>query len=117
MLIFDGDCGFCTSTARWVVDRVTDDVSVQPWQALELAPLGLTERDVTTAAYWVDDDGRTHRGHRAVAHALEAIGGRYRPLGWLLLRPPASWAAALGYNLVARFRYRLPGSTDACRLR
>jgi predicted DCC family thiol-disulfide oxidoreductase YuxK len=37
-------------------------------------------------------------------------------LGWLLLVPPVSWLAIPVYALVARYRYRMPGSTDACRI-
>ena len=37
-------------------------------------------------------------------------------MGQLLVTPPFSWAAALGYTLIARFRHRLPGGTAACAL-
>ena len=33
MLVFDGDCGFCTSSARWIEARLPDDVAVVAWQA------------------------------------------------------------------------------------
>ena len=39
-----------------------------------------------------------------------------RAFGALLLAPPVSWFARPGYWLVARYRHRLPGATDACRL-
>jgi predicted DCC family thiol-disulfide oxidoreductase YuxK len=116
MLVFDGDCAFCTTSARWIAHRMPQTVAVQPWQALDLRGLGLTTRDVQTAAYWVEGDGSTHRGHRAVAHSLIAAGGAWRIVGRALLLPPISWLAAVGYELVARNRSHLPGATDACKL-
>ena len=116
LLIYDGDCGFCTTTAKWVERRVGDDMAVEPWQALELGDFGLTVEDVMSAAYWVDAEGRAHRGHLAFAGALQAMGFPWTPLGWLIERRPFSWPAAWAYRAIAANRYRLPGSTDACRL-
>jgi predicted DCC family thiol-disulfide oxidoreductase YuxK len=116
MLVYDGDCAFCTTSARWIAARLPANAAVQPWQALDLRDLGLTTRDVQTAAYWVDRDGGTHRGYRAVARSLVAAGGAWGLVGRLLLVPPISWLAAIGYELVARNRGHLPGATDACKL-
>jgi predicted DCC family thiol-disulfide oxidoreductase YuxK len=117
VLVFDGDCGFCTRSARWGERRLPPGTAVVAWQALpDLSTYGLTERDVRTAAYWIDADGRPHRGHRGVAHTLIAIGGAWSVLGRVMLIPPFSWLAAGVYRLVARYRYRLPGATDACRV-
>jgi predicted DCC family thiol-disulfide oxidoreductase YuxK len=116
VLIYDGDCGFCTETAAWCRARLARPVDVQPWQALDLAALGLTERDVTTAAYWIDAEGRAHRGHAAAGRALRAMRRPWPVVGALLLTPPFSLGARALYALVARNRHRLPGSTDACRL-
>lgn len=116
LLIFDGDCGFCTTSAQWIQHRLPGDVRVEPWQRLDLAAFHLSERDVTTAAYWVDTRGRTFRGHRSIAKALIATGGAWKTVGALILVPPISWVAALGYLLVAKNRHRLPGGTPACKL-
>ena len=119
LLIFDGDCGFCTRTARWISDRWTGPARAEAWQRLGpdgLARIGLTERDVRSAAYWVDTDGRIFRGHAAVAQALCEGTARDRVLGGLLRTPPVSWLGRPGYWLVARFRYRLPGATGSCRV-
>jgi predicted DCC family thiol-disulfide oxidoreductase YuxK len=116
MLIFDGDCSFCTSSATWIEHRLPSGTRVEPWQRLDLAALGLTEADVTTAAYWVDEAGRTHRGHRSIGRALLAAGGAWRVVGALILVPPLSWLAALLYVIVAKNRHRLPGGTPACKL-
>jgi len=116
LLIFDGDCSFCTSSAQWLEHRLPSTAHVEPWQRLDLATFHLTERDVSTAAYWVDEGGRSHRGHRAIAKALAAAGGRWKAVGIVLQIPPLSWIAALGYVVIAKNRHRLPGGTPACKL-
>lgn len=116
-LIYDGDCGFCTVSAMSVKRRVDgDSVRVVPWQSLDLAEIGLTEAEASSAAYWVSPDGSLRRGHEAVADALGAMGGPYSLLGRLVALPPFVWVAPAVYALVARYRHRLPGATNACRL-
>ncbi|HEX3460460.1 MAG TPA: DUF393 domain-containing protein [Acidimicrobiales bacterium] len=118
VLVYDGDCGFCTSVAAGISRHWRVPAAAMAWQDLGaggLAELGLTPEDAQQAAWWVDPDGRRFRGHLAVAEALMAAGGWRRMVGAVLMVPPVSWAAALGYRLVVRYRYRLPGSTDACR--
>jgi predicted DCC family thiol-disulfide oxidoreductase YuxK len=116
VLIFDGDCGFCTWTAEWARRRLPLDVDVTPWQFVEdLSRYGLTQDDVARYAYWVDEHGRSHRGHLAVAEAWRAMGGVWRVLGAVIHVPPVSWLAAVVYSFISRIRHRLPGSTPACR--
>ncbi|HXL88983.1 MAG TPA: DCC1-like thiol-disulfide oxidoreductase family protein [Streptosporangiaceae bacterium] len=118
-LIFDGDCGFCTTSARWAQRRFRHGEQAQAWQLLGgevLAGAGLSENDVREAAWWVDGDGVRERGHRAVGRALVAGGGWWRVAGLLVLTPPVSWLAAGVYRLVVHWRYRLPGGTPACRV-
>lgn len=116
MLVFDGDCGFCTTTANWIEARLPDDVDVEPWQFLDLEVLRLTKQDVTTSAWWIDAWGHRHGGHKAIGRALIAAGGWWKVPGWIMLIPPFSWLAAVGYKLVARYRYKMPGGTPACRI-
>ena len=116
LLIFDGDCGFCTSSAEWIGRRLPDEVRVAPWQILDLAEIGLTEHDVRTAAYWIDPSGKAHRGHRGVGRALIAAGGPWRIMGWLIVTPPISWIAKPVYAVIARYRHLMPGASDACRV-
>jgi len=116
VLIYDGDCGFCTASARWLQARLPGAAAVTPHQAIDLAPVGLTEAETSRAAYWVDETGSTHRGAAAIAAALAACGGTWGIIGRLLAIPPLSWLASGVYAVVARNRHRLPGATDACRL-
>lgn len=118
VLVFDGDCGFCTTAARWAEKGFHHGERAEAWQVLGpdvLSSIGLSLHDAEQAAWWLDADGRRERGHRAVGRALQAGGGRRRVAGRLILTPPASWLAAGVYRLVVRWRYRLPGGSPACR--
>jgi predicted DCC family thiol-disulfide oxidoreductase YuxK len=118
-LIYDGDCGFCIRSAQWIGSKWPPGPQVVAWQSLDdpaLLAVGLNQQDVTEAAWWIDEDGRLSRGHRAVGKALLRADGAYALIGRLLLAPPFSWTAALAYRLIARFRHRLPGGTPACRI-
>lgn len=116
LLVYDGDCGFCTKAARWAATGLPAGADVQPWQAVDLAEIGLTLQDVTDAAWWFDESGVKHRGSRAAAGVLAASDGWRRIVGLLLKLPPISWLAVPVYALIARYRYKLPGATDACRV-
>ena len=117
MLIYDGDCGFCTKVAKWYQQQLTTPISVLPWQQIsDLRELGLTVDDVTTAVYWVDAYGRTWRAHQGVGRALMRVKAPYAWLGPLFIVPPTSWIAAALYRIVAKNRFRLPGATEACAL-
>jgi predicted DCC family thiol-disulfide oxidoreductase YuxK len=118
VLVYDGDCGFCTSVAARISRHWRGPAEAAAWQDLGaggLGELGLTPEHAQQAAWWVEPDGRRFRGHPAVAEALLAATGWRRVVGAGLVVPPLSWAGALGYRLVVRYRHRLPGSTDACR--
>lgn len=64
VLVFDGDCAFCTRSAevaeRWV--RSGDGYAVAPWQHLDLAALGLTAAQCDAALTFVDAQGAVTSG-------------------------------------------------------
>lgn len=119
ILIFDGDCGFCTSAANAVVKHSVPPVTAVAWQLADLSQFGLTAAQTEQRVYLVtrnDVQGiRTYGGHLAFAQLLTLQHNRaLKVLGIMLKYPPVSWFGALGYWLVARFRHRLPGGTPAC---
>jgi uncharacterized protein YbjT (DUF2867 family)/predicted DCC family thiol-disulfide oxidoreductase YuxK len=119
VLVFDGDCGFCTSAAGWAAREFRHGERAEAWQLLGsdfLDQHNLSLGDVSEAAWWVDGSGGRERGHRAIGRALMAGGGLRRVLGALVMVPPVSWLAAGAYRLVVRWRYLLPGGTPACRV-
>lgn len=117
MLVYDGDCSFCTRCAEVAERLLPVGIPVVAWQQLpDLDLLGLTVEDVTTKAWWVGTDGRLSGGHEAIARCGMAMRRWYSPLAALLLIPPISWVAAVIYRWVATNRHLMPGGTDACRL-
>lgn len=114
MLVFDGDCAFCTTWVDRLRGRLPVFPEAQPWQWLDVGELGLSATDVRDSAWLVTAEAR-HGGHRAFTRLLIAqprAGLRFA--GHLLETPPFSWIAALGYRVIARYRHALPGGTPAC---
>ncbi len=113
VLVYDGDCGFCTTCAH-ALERIGPDAEIVAWQLTDLAALGITEEQAVEAVQWVGRDGTVYSGHEAIASALISAGGIWRIAGRATLLPGISSIAALVYRLVAANRYRLPGGTPAC---
>lgn len=114
-LVYDGDCGFCTSAAR-ALARIGPAAAVVPWQHADLAALGIAEEQAAAAVQWAGPGGR-RSGHEAIAAVLMSAGQPWKALGRVLLAPGISPIAARAYRLVADNRYRLPGGTPACALK
>lgn len=113
VLLYDGDCAFCTRCAR-VLERIGPDAEIVAWQLTDLAELGITEEQAADAVQWVQIDGTVRSGHEAIAAVLNTAGRIWKIIGHIVLLPGISWMAAKVYRLVADNRYRLPGSTPAC---
>ncbi|QYF74188.1 thiol-disulfide oxidoreductase DCC family protein [Cryobacterium sp. PAMC25264] len=115
-LIFDGDCGFCTTAVLWLQRTLPRVPATAPFQWTDLSRYGLDEAQARSRVWFVSG-GRRYGGAAAVAAILRGQPIRaLRVLGTLATLPPWSWAAEAGYRVVARYRYRLPGGTPACRL-
>ena len=116
LLVYDGDCGFCVRSARWIEARLPADARVEPWQSLQLDRLGLSRADVEAAVWWIDDrvrGVRRCRGADAIGRSLVAAGGIWATAGLLIVHPPLCWLARAVYTLIAANRHRLPGDRAA----
>ena len=116
VLVFDGDCAFCSSCAR-LLERIGPQAEIVAWQAADLDELGITAEQAAEAVQWIGADGAVRSGHEALAAVLLAAGPPWRIAGRAILLPGVSQLAAVGYRLVARNRHRLPGGTPACATR
>lgn len=115
ILVFDGDCGFCTWSAARIDRWAGGQLDVVPWQRTDLAALGLTEAQCSIAVQYVDADG-VASGGAAVARALRRCRQPWRTVGAVLALPWLGPVVERGYVVVAANRHRLPGATPACAL-
>jgi predicted DCC family thiol-disulfide oxidoreductase YuxK len=115
LLIFDGDCAFCSSCVRFIERRIRRHPHIQPWQRSDLAALGLTQEQCETAVQLIEGD-RLTSAHVAVARVLIYGKRGWAVLGYLLLVPGIKQIAGVVYRWVAKNRDRMPGGTTECAL-
>lgn len=116
LLFFDGVCGLCNSVVDFVLRHDSSG-------RFRFAPLqGETARQFLSAeeieqlsTVVVQIGGRQYRKSAAVVRILWCLGGIWKPAGTLLWLIPAP-VRDLGYSLVARWRYRLFGRKETCRM-
>lgn len=117
VLLYDGDCAFCSSAARALQRWVRPDCLVLPYQLVDLDRWGVTADQARAQALLIhraDDTLAVRGGAEAIAGALLIGRAPWPLLGKLLLAPGLARLSALGYRLVAANRHRLPGGTPAC---
>lgn len=115
LLIFDGECGFCTRSRDLLVrlDR-RGRMRTAPYQGAGVPErAGVSLEALAREVYWLDDDGSRFSGAHAINAALASAFGTTIPLR--VYRLPGMRAAqdAL-YRWVANNRHRLPGTTPWC---
>jgi predicted DCC family thiol-disulfide oxidoreductase YuxK len=118
MVFYDGACGLCHRTVRFAITRDRDGsrfrfaaLGGETFRRLvpETARVGLPDSIVV-----LTPDGRLLTRSAAVVHILDRIGGSWRLPGGLLNLIPRG-IRDLGYNGIARIRYRLfKRPIDAC---
>jgi predicted DCC family thiol-disulfide oxidoreductase YuxK len=138
IFLYDGDCAFCSSCARFVERHIirtgrgarsarsgappgpNGEPRVAAWQFVDVSALGLTEEECDAAVQWVTLDGSGQQvraaGPAAIAELLRAAGGLWRPLGSVLRTRLVLAVAWPVYRWVARHRHQMPGGTAACAL-
>jgi predicted DCC family thiol-disulfide oxidoreductase YuxK len=117
VLVFDGDCAFCSSSVRWIERRIRRHPTLVPYQFAPLDELGLTAEACRDAVQWVGAGGEIRSANRAIAAMLVAAGSGWRLLGHVIDLPVVRSLAGVVYRWVARNRHRLPGGTPACAVR
>lgn len=116
VLVFDGDCGFCTTVARHFESRLASVVHAVPWQRADLARMGLTPQLAADQVYLVRN-GHLFAGAECFAELMNMHGDPFhRALARAMRAPGIRQVGAWAYTRVARNRHRLPGGTPACRM-
>lgn len=118
VILFDGVCNFCNASVNFLIDRDPADRFRFAAQQSEVGQKLMAEQGITGLmlnTMLVLDRGRI----------LTRSGGamricRYMPWPWKLLS--AFWIVpwfirdAAVYNVIAKYRYKLFGQVDACRM-
>ncbi len=115
LVLYDGACGFCDRTVRFLASR-------DRHRRLRFAPLqGDTARRLRDRGLPIPEDlstvvlvrgGRVSLRSRAVLEAMSLLPWPWRAVGWLRV-VPAPLADAV-YGVVARLRHRLLPAPRAC---
>ena len=116
IVFFDGVCGLCSHAVDFAMVRDAN-------ATFRFAPLqGETAHDMLPEAdtanldsMAVAMDGKIYRRSSAVVRMLWGLGPFWRLCGWLLWLIPLP-LRDLGYKFVAKWRYRLFGKHESCRL-
>lgn len=116
IVFFDGVCGFCNAWVDFLITRDPDgQLAFAPLQG-ETARQLLSEADrerLHSLVLWTPQ--RAYRKTAAVVRILWRLGGVWRVLAGLLWLIPLP-LRNLGYDVVARNRYRLFGKKETCRM-
>ena len=116
LVLFDADCGFCTSSARAMTRPwLSADIEARSFQSQDLDALGLAV-DKCAESLHVLADGAVFTGGAAVARVLRAGRWPWPILGTFLTLPGVRWITQRAYGAVARNRHRLPGGTESCEM-
>jgi predicted DCC family thiol-disulfide oxidoreductase YuxK len=115
-LVFDGDCGFCTTVAKHFEKRSRVPINIAAWQLTDLERLGLTAEQASAQVY-LASDGVLFGGHEAFAEFMRLQGDPFhRAVAGLMRAPGIRRVSAWGYRLVAKNRHHLPDGTPACEM-
>jgi GNAT superfamily N-acetyltransferase/predicted DCC family thiol-disulfide oxidoreductase YuxK len=110
VLLYDGDCGFCETSAHWLERHARSPARVEAWQDADLVRLGLSAAECAEAVLWVED-GHRAAGPEAVAAYLRSASTPWQTAGRLLQAPVSKHVAWPVYRWVAQHRDGLPGGT------
>jgi predicted DCC family thiol-disulfide oxidoreductase YuxK len=116
ILVFDGDCGFCTTTANWIKKNSRVAIEIAPYQWAELEQYGVTADEAAAKVQLVVGD-KVFAGHNCMAKLLLIQPNVFLKLvGAVMVMPVIEPISAKLYTWIAANRQKLPGGTPACKL-
>lgn len=117
VLVYDGDCAFCTASVNLARRRLRPRCEIVPWQSADMNSLRIDRKQAEYEVLWITPGGVVHGGAQAVARLLQNSAGFWAVPGILLILPPIRWLAHGVYRIIANNRDRMPGGTLECSLR
>lgn len=115
LLIFDGDCAICSTSARLLKKITKGRISIKPYQHLELEQYGLTSELTSKAVYYISGEKR-YIAAEAMGQVLIDSKTIWAVAGAFIKLPLVKILAKKVYYLIAANRHRLPGGTPECQL-
>ncbi len=117
-MLFDSDCGFCTSAANWWLRHLSpsvDGVALAFQQVPDLSVYGTNLASAAQALHVVTAS-EVAIGGDAVISAFSSLRLPWRIFGTLGRLPLGRAVANWLYPHVAAHRHRLPRSSESCRV-
>lgn len=114
-LLYDADCAFCTSAARFGT-RLGLHAQMVPLQSVDPTRSGINIARAQREIPFIDAHGAVSYGAAAIAGALGTGNVVCRVASWILRSWPVRRAADRIYGIVARNRHRMPGGSAACQI-
>ena len=104
VLVYDGDCPFCTATATWLRSHARVPVRLLTFDDLDGTGLltRLTDEELESTAHFITPAGIEYHGGEAVTRGLRLA--RFGRLAGILDAPGLRLLRDAGYALVARLR-------------
>lgn len=117
-VFFDGVCNLCNGYVSFLLPRTDDTLMFAALQSEEgmavQSHLGSDAGTAPDSILLVDTDGRVYVRSDAVLKVVSSLGGIYRTAAAFWAVPRVLRDAV--YRLVARWRYRVFGRREVCRV-
>jgi predicted DCC family thiol-disulfide oxidoreductase YuxK len=117
VLLYDGTCGLCDRSVRWILRHERDrELTFAPLQGATAAALRVRYGDipVTLESVVLIEDDHVRLRSKAFMYVAKHLRAPWRwgyAMRWL-----PGFALDLGYRVIARIRYRVWGRVDVCEL-
>jgi predicted DCC family thiol-disulfide oxidoreductase YuxK len=114
VVLYDGECGLCHRSVRFLLARDRGQLWYAPFQGETAAGLRARHPEIprTLESVVLVDAGTVHLRSKAFLYGAKYL---TRPWRWAYaLRWMPAWLLDLGYRFIARIRYRVWGKFDTC---
>ena len=117
LMLYDGVCGLCAKSVRWILHHERDHaIRFAPLQGETAAALRAKHPEIPeqlSTVVFIDGD-RVHLRSKAFLHMTKHL-----TAPWRWMHAFRWWPAVLGdlgYRIVAALRYKLFGKHDSCEI-